>query len=118
MDETRDETLGGLGVSRRFLGWNWPSWEERGSIPRGQDETQEGTRLTKNGQGNVDEQIDAAATLEEDTDGREDDGEDDLANVAANKRTRGQLWEKTGKMTCSLRARHRMRRRGGRRGAS
>ena len=36
---------------------------------------------TKNGEGNVDKQVDAAATLEEHTHGREDDGKDDLANV-------------------------------------
>lgn len=38
--------------------------------------------VTQNGQQNVDEEIGAAATLEEDTHGREDDGKDDLADVA------------------------------------
>lgn len=38
--------------------------------------------LTKNGQGDVDEQINTTSTLEEDTHGREDDGEDDLADIA------------------------------------
>lgn len=37
---------------------------------------------TQDGQGDVDEEVDAAAALEEDTQGREDDGEDDLADVA------------------------------------
>ena len=43
-----------------------------------------GTALTKNGQRDVDEQIDAAATLEEDSKRGEDDGKDDLANVSVN----------------------------------
>lgn len=38
--------------------------------------------LTKDGQQDVDEQVGAAATLEEDTDGREQDGEEDLDDVA------------------------------------
>jgi hypothetical protein len=38
--------------------------------------------LTENGQRDVDEQIDAAATLKEDSQRGEDDGEDDLADVA------------------------------------
>ena len=33
-------------------------------------------------QEDVDEEVGIATTLEEDTEGREDDGEDDLANVA------------------------------------
>jgi hypothetical protein len=39
-------------------------------------------RLTQDGEEDVDEEIGAATTLEEDTHGREDDGKDDLANVA------------------------------------
>lgn len=35
------------------------------------------------GEGNVDEQIDAAALLCEDANGRQDEGKDDLANVTA-----------------------------------
>jgi len=38
--------------------------------------------LTKNGQEDVDEEVCSAAALEEDTDGREEDGEDDLDDVA------------------------------------
>lgn len=38
--------------------------------------------LTKDGQHNVDEKVSAASDLEEDTQRREDDGEDDLADVA------------------------------------
>lgn len=38
--------------------------------------------VSQDGQGDVDEEVDAAAALEEDTQGREDDGEDDLADVA------------------------------------
>ena len=37
---------------------------------------------SQDGQGDVDEQVDAAATLEEDTNGGQDDGEDDLADIA------------------------------------
>jgi hypothetical protein len=40
------------------------------------------TRLTQDGEEDVDEEIGAATALEEDTHGREDDGKDDLANVA------------------------------------
>lgn len=40
-------------------------------------------KRTQNGQQDVDEQVSAASALEEDTHGREDDGEDDLANVTA-----------------------------------
>lgn len=39
--------------------------------------------LTQDGQGHIDEQVDAAARLEKDTQRREDDGEDEFANVAA-----------------------------------
>lgn len=42
-----------------------------------------GAGLTEDGQRDVDEQVDATAALEEDTDRREDDGEDDFANVTA-----------------------------------
>ena len=38
--------------------------------------------VTKDGQQNVDAEVRAATTLEEDSYGREDDGEQDLANVA------------------------------------
>jgi hypothetical protein len=40
------------------------------------------TRLTQDGEEDVDEEIGAATTLEEDTHGREDDGKDDLADIA------------------------------------
>jgi hypothetical protein len=42
----------------------------------------EGIRTTEAGQEDVDEEVGAAATLEEDSDGREEDGEDDLDDVA------------------------------------
>jgi len=42
--------------------------------------------VTQNGQQDVDEEISAAATLEEDTHGREDDGKEDLADVASSER--------------------------------
>lgn len=38
--------------------------------------------VTKDGEEDVDEEVGAAAALEEDTDGGEEDGEDDLADVA------------------------------------
>jgi hypothetical protein len=38
--------------------------------------------LPKDGEQNVDEEVAAAATLKEDTERREDDGKDDLADVA------------------------------------
>jgi len=38
--------------------------------------------VTQNGKTNVDEQISAASSLQEDTQRREDDGKDDLADVA------------------------------------
>ena len=37
---------------------------------------------TQDGQRDVDEEVDAAAALEEDTQGREDDGKDNFADVA------------------------------------
>jgi hypothetical protein len=37
--------------------------------------------LTKDGETDVDKQVDTAALLKEDTQRREDDGKDDLANV-------------------------------------
>jgi len=37
---------------------------------------------TQDGQGDVDEQVDTAAALEEDTQRREEEGKDDFANVA------------------------------------
>lgn len=43
---------------------------------------QHNKRLTQNGEEDVDEEVGAATTLEEDTHGREDDGKDDLADVA------------------------------------
>lgn len=39
--------------------------------------------VTEDCQQDVDEEVGATATLEEDTDGREDDGKEDLADVAA-----------------------------------
>ncbi len=39
-------------------------------------------KLTEDGQQDVDEEISTAATLEEDSKRRKDDGKDDLANVA------------------------------------
>jgi len=38
--------------------------------------------VSKDGEQNVDEKVCAAATLKEDSERREDDGEDDLADVA------------------------------------
>lgn len=37
-----------------------------------------GPKLTKDGQADVDAEVSTAATLEKDTDGREDDGKEDL----------------------------------------
>lgn len=42
--------------------------------------------LTKDGQNNIDEEIGAATSLEEDSQRRKDDGEDELADVAVGKR--------------------------------
>jgi hypothetical protein len=42
----------------------------------------EGILTTEACQEDVDEEVGAAATLEEDSDGREEDGEDDLDDVA------------------------------------
>jgi hypothetical protein len=39
--------------------------------------------VTQDGQTDVDEQVGTTSALQEDTHGREDDGEDDLADVAA-----------------------------------
>lgn len=39
--------------------------------------------VTQNGQTNVNEQVGTTSSLQEDTQGREDDGQDDLADVAA-----------------------------------
>jgi hypothetical protein len=44
------------------------------------DERQE--ERTQDGEEDVDEEVGTAATLEEDTHGREDDGKEDLADVA------------------------------------
>lgn len=38
---------------------------------------------TQDGQGDVDEQVDTAAALEEDTQRREEEGKDDFANVGS-----------------------------------
>ena len=45
-------------------------------------ENRERERLTQDGEEDVDEEVSTAATLEEDTQRREDDGKDDLADVA------------------------------------
>lgn len=42
--------------------------------------------VTEDGQQDVDEEICVAATLEEDTEGREEDGKDDLADVGCGER--------------------------------
>jgi len=42
--------------------------------------------VSKNGQQNVDEQVGTAATLKEDSERWEDDGKDDLADVAGGER--------------------------------
>jgi len=42
--------------------------------------------VTKTGQENVDQEIGTATTLEEDTDGWENDGKDDLADIASGER--------------------------------
>ena len=41
--------------------------------------------VTQDGEENVDAEVGTAAALKEDTDGREDDGKDDLADVAVMK---------------------------------
>lgn len=48
------------------------------------DESQRGR--TENGQQDVDEEISSAAALEEDTDGGQDDGKKNLANVRGGER--------------------------------
>ncbi len=67
--------LGWLGVCvcGGYAGWCWSSRTEWG-----------GGRKTyaEDGQENVDQQVGAAPALEEDTQRREDDGEDNLADVA------------------------------------
>jgi hypothetical protein len=52
------------------------------------DDTRE---VTQDGEQDVDEEITAASALEEDTDRREDDGKDDLADVAGGERHDGGL---------------------------
>lgn len=47
--------------------------------------------VTQNGQQDVDEEISIAATLEEDTQRREEDGKDDLDDVACGERHDGNL---------------------------
>jgi hypothetical protein len=42
--------------------------------------------VTQNGEKDVDEEVGTATTLEEDTNGRKDDGKEDLANVASGER--------------------------------
>jgi len=42
--------------------------------------------VTQDGEENVDAEVGTAAALKEDTDGREDDGKDDLADVAGGER--------------------------------
>lgn len=42
--------------------------------------------VTQDGKEDVDEEVGTAATLEEDTHGREDDGKEDLADVASSER--------------------------------
>lgn len=48
--------------------------------------------VSEDGQTDIDQEISTAASLEEDTDWREDDGKDDLADVAveAERRVEGQ----------------------------
>jgi hypothetical protein len=43
-------------------------------------------QVTKDGQEDVDEEVTSAATLEKDSDGREDDGKNDLADIAGGER--------------------------------
>ena len=52
------------------------------------DDTRE---VTEDGQQDVDEEISTAATLEEDSKRRKDDGKDDLADVAGGERHDGGL---------------------------
>lgn len=47
--------------------------------------------VSQNGEQDVDEEVGTATTLEEDTHGREDDGKDDLANIAGGERHVGGL---------------------------
>lgn len=42
--------------------------------------------VTQDGKEDVDEEVGTAATLEEDTHGREDDGKEDLADIASSER--------------------------------
>ena len=52
---------------------------------RGEDDVQgvdDSGDVTEDGEEDVDEEVCATAALEEDADGREEDGEDDLADVA------------------------------------
>ena len=42
--------------------------------------------VTQDGQQDVDEEVTMASALQEDTDGRQEDGKDDLANIAGGER--------------------------------
>lgn len=64
VDDAGNVTYGGS-ISKRFGGWSVYSL------------------LTKNGQEDVDEEVCAAAALKENTERRDEDGEDDLDDVAA-----------------------------------
>jgi len=49
--------------------------------------------VTEDGEEDVDEEVGVAASFEEDTDGWEEDGKDDLANIAS---CEGHCWDEEG----------------------
>lgn len=58
---------------------------------RNESSSMAGWLLTQDGEEDVDEEVGTAATLEENTQRREDDGKKNLANVAAQEEKLGQL---------------------------
>lgn len=74
--EREREDVPGLGLGSFFLFPEWERWAKRMSETYAED-----------GQEDVDQQVRAASALEEDAERREEDGEDDLADVARGERS-------------------------------
>jgi hypothetical protein len=66
---------------------------------QGVDDTRD---VTQDGQDDVDEEVGAAAALEEDTDGWEEDGEDDLDDVAVERECQLRLVSSSGRESRAL----------------
>lgn len=69
----------------------WEAWAPKLPLEDDVESVDDAGDVAENGQADVDQEVGAAPALEEDTERREDDGEDDLADIAGGERHDGRF---------------------------